>query len=40
LTWFDQNGDRYLTSDERASQSLQQVEALRAKLRSLGIDEE
>lgn len=40
LTWFDQNGDRYLTSDERASQSQQQVEALKAKLRSLGIDEE
>ncbi|MEA5488842.1 MULTISPECIES: Uma2 family endonuclease [Pseudanabaena] len=38
LTWFDQNGDRYLTSDERASQSQQQVEALQAKLRSLGIE--
>jgi len=38
LTWFDQNGDRYLTSDERASQSQQQVEALKAKLRSLGIE--
>lgn len=39
LTWFDRNGDRYLTSDERASQSQQQVEALQAKLRSLGIEQ-
>ncbi|MFM7602652.1 MAG: Uma2 family endonuclease [Pseudanabaena sp.] len=47
LSWFDQKGDRYLTTDEqvdlerqRANEAQIQVEVLMAKLRSLGISED
>ena len=46
LSWFDERGQRYLTSEEkadiekqRADIAQEQVELLLAKLRSLGIDE-
>jgi Uma2 family endonuclease len=45
LYWFDQNGDRYLTSEERAEQANlraeqaeQRAEQLAERLRRLGID--
>jgi Uma2 family endonuclease len=47
LSWFDQKGDRYLTTDERADAEGQradaaqkQVELLSAQLRSLGVSEQ
>jgi Uma2 family endonuclease len=47
LSWFDQGGQRYLTTDEqadierqRANTAQAQIDLLLAKLRSLGISEE
>jgi hypothetical protein len=38
LTWFDEKGDRYLTSEERALAEQQRREQLEAFLRSQGFD--
>jgi Uma2 family endonuclease len=38
LSWYDQKGNRYLTSEERAEQERQRAEQLAQYLRSLGID--
>ncbi|WP_277883464.1 hypothetical protein [Nostoc sp. FACHB-110] len=38
MYWYDQTGDRYLTSDEIAQIERQQRQKLAAKLRELGID--
>lgn len=38
LYWYDQNSDRYLTSEEIAQTERQQKQKLAAKLRELGID--
>ncbi|MBE9063859.1 Uma2 family endonuclease [cf. Phormidesmis sp. LEGE 11477] len=38
LGWFDQNGDRILTSEEKAERSASQAERLAARLRELGED--
>ncbi len=38
LSWYDETGTRYLTSDEIAQSERQQKERLAAKLRELGID--
>ncbi|MBU7585252.1 MAG: Uma2 family endonuclease, partial [Nostoc sp. TH1S01] len=40
LYWYDQTGDRYLTSEEIAQAERQKREKLAAKLRELGIDPE
>ncbi|MCC5638699.1 Uma2 family endonuclease [Nostoc sp. CHAB 5844] len=40
LYWYDQTGDRYLTSEEIAQTERQKREKLAAKLRELGIDPE
>ncbi|GBO55839.1 hypothetical protein APA_3989 [Pseudanabaena sp. lw0831] len=47
LSWFDERGQRYLTTDEqadierqRANTAQEQIDLLLAKLRSLGISEE
>lgn len=38
LSWFDEQGDRYLTTDERAEQEQKQRERLEIFLRSQGFD--
>jgi Uma2 family endonuclease len=38
LAWFDENGDRYLTTEERADLERQRREQLEAFLRSQGFD--
>jgi hypothetical protein len=38
LSWFDDKGDRYLRSEERASQAQEKADRLLAKLQELGID--
>ncbi|MEM8504481.1 MAG: Uma2 family endonuclease [Cyanobacteria bacterium P01_D01_bin.1] len=40
LGWFDQNGDRILTSEEKAERSAAQTERLATRLRELGEDPE
>jgi hypothetical protein len=38
LSWFDERGDRYLRSEEKASQAQEKADRLLAKLQELGID--
>ena len=38
LSWYDQQGNRYLTAEEKAEQEKQRAEHLAQYLRSLGID--
>ena len=38
MYWYNQQGQRLLTSEEKAQQAQQEVQVLRERLRSLGID--
>jgi hypothetical protein len=38
MYWYNQQGQRLLTSEEKAQQAQQEVQVLRERLRSLGTD--
>jgi hypothetical protein len=38
LSWFDENGDRYLRPEEQVTQAEQWAKTLANKLKDLGID--
>ncbi|MBW4617763.1 MAG: hypothetical protein KME17_00040 [Cyanosarcina radialis HA8281-LM2] len=40
LTWYNQQGDRYLTAEEREQRERQRADRLAAQLKAAGIEPE